>query len=1225
MWTTGARLGRDLVWRPSDVGVEMPSGVRGNDVTTESDSEMEVIYISPWMTEKQRQEEQDLCTYGLFGELECDLTKNMETSEINGDCGVISNHVSVNHATEDCVKDVMRCSAVRKLIEFYERADVFGKKRQLEVTDPDNLTSLDSGCGSDNACVESCTGEWQSTGGGTRQVDDCQWSDSHDSGVDNSDLVGNQHGRHGNKYIGELSGSDNGCDSGNSCDCSFNDDGHNRVEDTCKADARRLDDGCGARELCTSEEDDQRLNGGRSVRSTCTGEADDDGRGFCGIDSKMDEQQLDGLCGCKAGLESEGESEYEDDEQYLQLEETIIQQEEIIEVLGRELKKFEDGEKQFKERVEVWEKQASREKDALVELRERYEKEWLEWEEEKSQIKTKKLQHEHESEMLKEKESTLSTREVKYQQRVVKLKEERKACEEYLKAKQKALLDAEAKLKEERAQFERLEGCYDPAHVVMEARQRVPPRRERRPLRFDATGPWKDFHLHFEACKLCNMWTDEEAALQLFTCCQGEALSVLSVHDLDPRSVTYRELVELMSKVFGPGECSESYFGELMRREQRPGESLHRLGQDIRRLVTLAYPKMDKVERDKIATEHFKQAVGSPELRKEIFMAGPKTFEDTVRYAQMVESFQRTEAFRLQRCKMSSREAVNGDLVSVDPSECEEAPFVDEKQSRNIHRTELVQQAQERTVESYVTTQQPPLVETVNKKCCMPEPTDELLKQCGTEVYTAFPQTECNVPNCGEQMAVYSECQNSGKSTVDCRRSEHVEERDEWRERCMEDVLACSVRLLNVRQDGIEENILCRDDAGQLSDAKSTGFEPHVELELNVSESLEGGRKSQKSGTEKPSNELSSKKNTQGEKLEITFEKIREEQLVDQTIAAILKWKESGNEKPLKTEVLKLPPGVHVYWQQWKLLSVKEGVLVRKWESGDGKRIKWLIVLPEKMREQVMQEMCVSYQDGQDSVVRNVTVLRNKYYWVEMADDVQTYLYGVPNVRRRCNGQVGGRTYKSGQFVLLRSVEKSMKPGALGFSWKGPYQVVEVLSDNMLRIQILQGARPQVVCASRLCMYVGVKPKTWNYVRPMVLKEEGPTLHVVDVSKVTVVDRRWSRREERTSNSTVESGSPLSEGAQRGSNVERRAQDRRRSPSGAWGNRSRRECRDMQWRKTDHLEERKVGSLKSGTPDRRNVTTAPVEVLRKELCSGQSRASRGGGMKEHRGVALRFN
>ena len=108
-----------------------------------------------------------------------------------------------------------------------------------------------------------------------------------------------------------------------------------------------------------------------------------------------------------------------------------------------------------------------------------------------------------------------------------------------------------------------------------------------------------------------------------------------------------------------------------------------------------------------------------------------------------------------------------------------------------------------------------------------------------------------------------------------------------------------------------------------------------------------------------------------------------------------MKRKESSNEKPLETEVLNLPPGVHVYWQQWKLLSVKDGVLVRKWESGDGRRIKWLIVLPEKMREQVMQEMCVSYQGRQDSVVKNVSVLRNKYYWVETADDVQTY--GVPN------------------------------------------------------------------------------------------------------------------------------------------------------------------------------------------------------------------------------------
>ena len=58
-------------------------------------------------------------------------------------------------------------------------------------------------------------------------------------------------------------------------------------------------------------------------------------------------------------------------------------------------------------------------------------------------------------------------------------------------------------------------------------------------------------------------------------------------------------------------------------------------------------------------------------------------------------------------------------------------------------------------------------------------------------------------------------------------------------------------------------------------------------------------------------------------------------------------------------------------------------------------------MLPEKAREQVIQEMCGSNQGEEESVARNVSVLRNKYYWVEMADDVQTYFYGRRNVRRR--------------------------------------------------------------------------------------------------------------------------------------------------------------------------------------------------------------------------------
>ena len=82
-------------------------------------------------------------------------------------------------------------------------------------------------------------------------------------------------------------------------------------------------------------------------------------------------------------------------------------------------------------------------------------------------------------------------------------------------------------------------------------------------------------------------------------------------------------------------------------------------------------------------------------------------------------------------------------------------------------------------------------------------------------------------------------------------------------------------------------------------------------------------------------------------------------------------------------------------------------------------------------------------------------------------------------------------------------------------------------------------------------------------------------------------------------------------------NIEFHCGTSRRSSNGVLGHKNRRECRDMQWRKTDHLKERKGRSLRSGALNMRDVTTtASFEVLGKEMCSGQSRASRGGCMKE---------
>ena len=97
---------------------------------------------------------------------------------------------------------------------------------------------------------------------------------------------------------------------------------------------------------------------------------------------------------------------------------------------------------------------------------------------------------------------------------------------------------------------------------------------------------------------------------------------------------------------------------ELNNREQLPGETLNDLGKDIRRLVALAHPRTDKVERDRIAREHFKRAIADPELRKELFRAAPETLDGAIRKAEIVESFSKAENSRRRSRTVAYNRAV---------------------------------------------------------------------------------------------------------------------------------------------------------------------------------------------------------------------------------------------------------------------------------------------------------------------------------------------------------------------------------------------------------------------------------------------------------------------------------------------------------------------------------------------------------------------------------------
>lgn len=164
-----------------------------------------------------------------------------------------------------------------------------------------------------------------------------------------------------------------------------------------------------------------------------------------------------------------------------------------------------------------------------------------------------------------------------------------------------------------------------------------------KPGKFAGKEPWKNYHLQFEACRQCNGWNDQMAAMQLYTSCVDGALQTLVVNDVKPGELTYKELVELMEREYGPKECLALCFRELNDRQQKPGEKLHELGRDLKRLVGLAHPKTNKEEKDRIAMESFKRAVADPELRAELFRADPSSLDAAVRKAELVESFHKSE------------------------------------------------------------------------------------------------------------------------------------------------------------------------------------------------------------------------------------------------------------------------------------------------------------------------------------------------------------------------------------------------------------------------------------------------------------------------------------------------------------------------------------------------------------------------------------------------------
>ena len=111
----------------------------------------------------------------------------------------------------------------------------------------------------------------------------------------------------------------------------------------------------------------------------------------------------------------------------------------------------------------------------------------------------------------------------------------------------------------------------------------------------------------------------------------------------------------------------------------------------------------------------------------------------------------------------------------------------------------------------------------------------------------------------------------------------------------------------------------------------------------------------------------------------------------DDDISFIKKRIDDGSERPKWSEVSDKSTAVKSYWAQWDSLKSESGVLVRVWQSADGRQQRLQTVLPKKRVPEVLREYHDRSSGGHLGVNKTLAKVREKFYWIKCRGDVEDW------------------------------------------------------------------------------------------------------------------------------------------------------------------------------------------------------------------------------------------
>ena len=117
-----------------------------------------------------------------------------------------------------------------------------------------------------------------------------------------------------------------------------------------------------------------------------------------------------------------------------------------------------------------------------------------------------------------------------------------------------------------------------------------------------------------------------------------------------------------------------------------------------------------------------------------------------------------------------------------------------------------------------------------------------------------------------------------------------------------------------------------------------------------------------------------------------SVEELVEAQKLDPAISVIYGLKSDESIQPTFQDIAHHGSETKCYWGEWDRIVLKNGLLYRRWESPDGSVVNWQVILPKKLRDDVLRR--VHEKSGHLGQRRCYVALRKRFFWFKFREEL---------------------------------------------------------------------------------------------------------------------------------------------------------------------------------------------------------------------------------------------